>query len=142
MKNILSLIALMIVCTTAGAQQLSKEMTIALKNNDPAALSQLVDDSNKDECLVVGKRKSTLLQLAVQMNSTKTGKYLLETAEVDVNKTCGDLTPLMYAAKFGHVEMVKLLVDNGADSSIVVDGKTAASIVSKYKKDEILALLK
>jgi ankyrin repeat protein len=34
------------------------------------------------------------------------------------NITCGDYTALMYACKIGNIEIVKLLLDNGANIKI------------------------
>jgi ankyrin repeat protein len=140
MKKLLFILAL-VVAGGVNAQDLSREMTIALKNNDVAALSPLVTDSNKDACLQVGRRQSTILQLAVQMGGPEMITHLIEEKNVDINKACGDFTPLMWAAKNSTPEMVSLLLEAGADKSISINNKTALDFASYYNRTEIIALL-
>lgn len=140
MKKLLFILAL-VVAGGVNAQDLSREMTIALKNNDVAALSPLVTDSNKDACLQVGRRQSTILQLAVQMGGPEMITHLIEEKNVDINKACGDFTPLMWAAKNSTPEMVSLLLEAGADKSISINNKTALDFASYNNRTEIIALL-
>ncbi|MEN8815976.1 MAG: ankyrin repeat domain-containing protein [Nonlabens sp.] len=141
MKKVLFILAL-ILTGTAGAQDLTREMTIALKNDSPRDLKVLVNDANKDECFQVGKRKSTILQLAVQMNSGDVIVYLINEAKVNVNQACNNNTPLMWAAKFGNFTVVESLLKAGADKSIVVDGKTALDLAIKNGNETSIKLLK
>lgn len=141
MKKVLFILAL-ILAGTASAQDLTRDMTIALKNDSPTDLKGLVTESNKDNCLRAGTRQSTLLQLAVQMNSGDVISYLLDDAKVNVNQTCGDNTPLMWAAKMGRDNTVSLLLAAGADKSIKVDGKSALDLAIENKNDKTIALLK
>jgi ankyrin repeat protein len=122
MKKVLFILAL-ILAGTASAQDLTREMTIALKNDSPRDLKVLVTDANKDQCLQAGTRKATLLQLAVQMSSADVAIYLINEAQVNVNQACNDNTPLMWAAKMGRSNLVATLLDAGADTSIQVEGK-------------------
>ena len=124
MKKVLFILAL-ILAGTASAQDLTREMTIALKNDSPRDLKVLVTDANKDQCLQAGTRKATLLQLAVQMSSADVAIYLINEAQVNVNQACNDNTPLMWAAKMGRSNLVATLLDAGADTSIQVEGKKA-----------------
>lgn len=140
MKKLLFILAL-VVAGGVNAQDLSREMTIALKNNDVAALSPLVTDSNKDACLQVGRRQSTILQLAVQMGGPEMITHLIEEKNVDINKACEDFTPLMWAAKNSTPEMVSLLLELGADKSISINNKTALDFASYNNRTEIIALL-
>ena len=49
----------------------------------------------------------------------------------------------MYASIYGHTEVVKLLVDNGADMNIKdVDGWTALMYASSYVYTEIINILR
>jgi len=141
MKKVLFILAL-ILAGTASAQDLTREMTIALKNDSPRDLKVLVTDANKDQCLQVGTRKATLLQLAVQMSSTDVAIYLINEAQVNVNQACNDNTPLMWAAKMGRYNLVASLLDAGADTSIQVDGKTALDLAIANGKEAAIKLLK
>jgi ankyrin repeat protein len=141
MKKVLFILAL-ILAGTASAQDLTREMTIALKNDSPRDLKVLVTDANKDQCLQAGTRKATLLQLAVQMSSTDVAIYLINEAQVNVNQACNDNTPLMWAAKMGRTNLVAALLDAGADTSIQVDGKTAVDLAIANGNEATIKLLK
>lgn len=141
MKKVLLILAL-IVAGTATAQDLTREMTIALKNDSPANLKALVNDANKNECLTAGTKKSTLLQLAIQMNSGDVIDYLLTEAKVNVNQACNNYTPLMWAAKMNRTNTIQLLLDAGADKSIKVDGKTALDLAMSSGNEKSIKLLK
>ncbi len=141
MKKILFILAL-VVAGGVTAQDLSREMTMALKNNDISAVSALVSDSEKDNCLTVGRHSSTVLQLALQMGSTEMISHFINERNVDVNKACGKYTPLMWAAKNGTPEMVSMLINSGADKSVELDNKTAMYYAEYYKRADIIALLK
>lgn len=141
MKKVLFILAL-ILAGTASAQDLTREMTIALKNDSPRDLKVLVNDANKNECFQAGTRKSTLLQLAIQMNSGDVIVYLLNEAKVNVNQACNDSTPLMWAAKFGNFSVVESLLDAGADKSIAIDGKTALDLAIANGNEATIKLLR
>ncbi|WP_124978918.1 ankyrin repeat domain-containing protein [Nonlabens xiamenensis] len=125
-----------------SAQSLSKEMTIALKNNDNLALAALVDDSNKNTCFSMGQHQASLIQLAVQMNERDIVSYLLNEQKVEPDTSCGNATALILAAKSGQTEIVKLLVKAGADISASYEGQTAADVALKNGHQEVLPLLK
>ncbi|MFT5926075.1 MAG: ankyrin repeat protein [Rubritalea sp.] len=141
MKKVLFILAL-ILAGTASAQDLTREMTIALKNDSPRDLKVLVTDANKDQCLQAGTRKATLLQLAVQMSSADVAIYLINEAQVNVNQACNDNTPLMWAAKMGRSNLVATLLDAGADTSIQVEGKTALDLAIANGNEATIKLLK
>jgi ankyrin repeat protein len=140
MKKVLIILAL-ILAGTAGAQDLTRDMTIALKNDSPTDLQALVTSSNKDKCLQAGTRKATLLQLAIQMGSSDTAAYLINEAQVNVNQACDDNTPLMWAAKMGRSNIVAILLNAGADASIQVDGKTALDLARENGNEIAIELL-
>lgn len=140
MKKILFILAL-VIAGGVNAQDLSREMTIALKNQDVTALSQMINDSNKDECLNVGRMQSTVLQLSLEMGNAEMITHLIEEKGVDINKACGKFTPLMWASKNGTPEMVSILLAAGADKSIKINDKNAMDFASYYNRTEIMALL-
>lgn len=141
MKKVLFILAL-ILAGTVSAQDLTREMTIALKNDSPRDLKVLVNDTNQNECFQAGTRKSTLLQLAVQMNSGDVIVYLLDEAKVNVDQACNDHTPLMWAAKFGRASLVNQLLEAGADKSLKVDGKNALDLAKENGNEATIKLLK
>lgn len=124
MKKAIFIVALCLG-TLASAQKLSKELTVALKNDDTTAIGNLVTDSNKDTCYEVGKSTSSLAHLAVQMDSADVLTFLTQQKGINVDNSCNGMTPLMWAVKSNRPHLVRILLDAGADKSIVVDGKTA-----------------
>jgi ankyrin repeat protein len=140
MKKILFILALA-VAGGLNAQDLSIEMTRAMKNNDVSALSPLVTEANKDACIQVGSRQATILQLALQMGGADMITHLIEEKNVDINKACAAYTPLMWAAKNSTPEMVSLLLEAGADKSIEIGDRNALFYAEYHNRTEIIALL-
>jgi len=61
----------------------------------------------------------------------------------NVNKIENNMTPLMVAARFNHCEIIKLLLANGADSSIENShGLTALNYAEYAKSTDSIAILK
>jgi len=51
-------------------------------------------------------------------------------------------TPLMFAARFGHVDVVQYLLSQGADASLVNDeGRTAAELAKHWGQDDVVKVL-
>jgi len=71
-------------------------------------------------------------------------RYLISTLRVDVNARDkeGD-TALHDAARFGHAEVVRLLVAGGADLSIRNNaGFTALEVATDYNKPDIQQIIR
>ncbi|KAF2341955.1 ankyrin repeat domain-containing protein [Flavobacterium tistrianum] len=60
----------------------------------------------------------------------------------DVNKMARKMTPLMLAARYNHVEIIKILLANGARSSIINEqGFKALDYANYAKAAESIAIL-
>ncbi|EAS20550.1 putative ankyrin-related protein [Flavobacteria bacterium BBFL7] len=141
MKKAILIVALCLG-TLASAQKLSKDLTIALKNDDTTAINNLVTDSNKDTCYEVGRSTSSLAQLAIQMDSADVLQFLITQKNININNTCTNMTPLMTAVKMGRPHLVSMLLEAGADKSVQLDGKTAMDYVTGNNAAAIQKLLK
>lgn len=63
-------------------------------------------------------------------------------ADINLKTGKSSLTPLMINASLGHVETIKLLLENGADTDAECDdGKTALDYAREFKKRGALRLL-
>lgn len=85
----------------------------------------------------------TALMYASSGPFEETVKLLLaDGAEVDVQGTLEGFTPLMTAAAEGQVEVVRQLLDHGADRSLKdTDGDTALTFAQQNGHTEVVALL-
>lgn len=83
-----------------------------------------------------------VLQHSVSNDRIEIVKLLLEQEHCTVNDTSVGITALMFAARDSTPEMVKLLLDYGADKSIKsTDGKTAYDYAVQFNNKDIIALL-
>lgn len=83
-----------------------------------------------------------VLQHSVSNDRIEIVKLLLEQGYCTVNDTSVGITALMFAAMDSTPEMVKLLLDYGADKSIKsTDGKTAYDYAVQFDNKDIIALL-
>ena len=83
-----------------------------------------------------------VLQHSVSNDRIEIVKLLLEQEYCTVNDTSVEMTALMFAARDSTPEMVKFLLDYGADKSIKsTDGKTAYDYAVQFNNKDIIALL-
>ncbi|WP_405248128.1 ankyrin repeat domain-containing protein [Cellulophaga sp. Asnod2-G02] len=68
------------------------------------------------------------ISIAVAQRDLSTVQKFIEFgADIEVKTEVNGMTPLMYAARYNNVDMIKLLLDNGADKEAVSKmGFTAA----------------
>jgi ankyrin repeat protein len=97
-----------------------------------------VDFSDVNACSLDG---DNALHCVVRWNDLAAAKALIE-AGIDVNKA-GDLgyTPLHVACMTGNVEMVQLLIDNGADLFALNEGYPPSTAARMAGKDHICDFL-
>jgi len=79
---------------------------------------------------------------SISKNDIDTVKKLIKMG-VDVNKFSGGKSPLMYAARYNRIELIKLLVKKGADFKIKDEhGDTALVYAKRSGATEAYELLK
>jgi ankyrin repeat protein len=91
------------------------------------------------------KMVRTLVSLGADVNlrrkNWKWSRYYIETFGMNPEES-GDWTPLMIAARNGHVEVVKVLVKAGASVEVMLsDGRTALSLAIAMGHAEVAASL-
>ncbi|WP_158974256.1 ankyrin repeat domain-containing protein [Cellulophaga sp. L1A9] len=84
------------------------------------------------------------LSIAVAKSDLNTVKKFIEFgADIEVKTEVNGMTPLMYAARYNNVSMIKLLLDNGADKDAVSKmGFTALKYAELSGATAVSALLK
>ncbi|MFI8606001.1 ankyrin repeat domain-containing protein [Cellulophaga baltica] len=84
------------------------------------------------------------LSIAVAQSDLNTVRKFIEFgADIEVKTEVNGMTPLMYAARFNNVDMIKLLLDNGADKEAVSKmGFKASKYAELSGATAALALLK
>lgn len=83
-----------------------------------------------------------VLQHSVSNNRIEIVELLLEQEYCTVNDTSVGMTALMFAARDSTPEMVKLLLDYGADKSIKsTDGKTAYDYAVEFDNCDVIKML-
>lgn len=99
--------------------------------------------SNTSAIEVVAKKTTVSpFCLSIVKGDIDTVKKLIDLG-VNVNKTSNGLTPAMYAAKYNRVDILKLLVENGAKLNLKSPkGKTAQHMAEASNAKDTLAYLK
>jgi ankyrin repeat protein len=142
MKKILSIFLFLSISIASNAQELTKDMYLAFKNDNVSALKSHMDVSQLNECFDVKGNSYTLLAISIKFKSNAIFKDLLSQEKIDLETNCGSKSALQYAAKYGHLDMLKTLVEKGAKAKKVApNGKTALDYAKKYKQQEIIDYL-
>ena len=132
----------LLLSTLLNAQSLSKELYNATKSNNVTALKKQLNNSQINDCLTLYPNKDyTVLSLAIKANAQQNFKYLLSQKEIDINKNCNGKTPAQYAAKYGHLDMLKQLIAKGADLTSKINGRSTLDYAKKYKQEHIVTYL-
>lgn len=148
-RKILIVLVLSLVGRIAFAQELPAEVITSLRADDAAKLSAFVTNENINNCYIEGDWQYTLLAQTIRYNAKKCFDLLIEKG-ADVNKACeGYVPPLMHAAKYGHLDMVKILVAKGADVKYKysgdyqdADGETPLSYAIKFNQTAVADYLR
>jgi ankyrin repeat protein len=131
----------LLVSNIALSQKPSKELIMSFKYDDPAKLIIAGGEANLNNCYMINETSYSLLAMAIKSNAKNCLKRLLK-ENVNIEKVCETKTPLLYAVKYGKLEMLKLLVESGANYNIVTSkGRTAKDYAKKYKRNEVLEYL-
>jgi hypothetical protein len=123
--------------------KISKDVLNAIINGEVALLDKKVPANTLNTCFKVEKSYPICyVSLSIENNSFASLQYFVEKG-ANLETACFDKTPLMYAVKYGHLEMVKYLLEKGADiNKVSVEGKTALDYAKKYRHLKIEAYLK
>ena len=80
--------------------------------------------------------------VSIALGDIETVQKLLELGE-DVNQTSNGMTPLMYAAKYNRTEILKILIEKGANLKAKSDRRmTALQYAKLHGANDAAAILK
>jgi ankyrin repeat protein len=143
-KRILTLIiALFSVVIVKAQRPIDKKLFQAVRNKDTLAVASLLEKgANPNVRKAIVKFEMSMLILAVQNQDFRTVKLLVENkAEIDW-KDWFKSTALMYAAYSGNVNIIRFLLERGADIKAHDDqGNTVLSAAKEGKHPEAIKLI-
>jgi ankyrin repeat protein len=141
MKSFFLSLALVAV-TLSYAQTLTSDFITVLKHDRVERLKILLDKADMEGCFETDNTSYGLLALSIKADAKTCFNYLLS-QKANVEKTCSSKTPLMYAVKYGNLNMAKALIKAGANPNAKnAEGRTALTYAKKYKQEELTAFLK
>ena len=135
---------LLVLLTCCGSSKLEKELIEAANSGDVDRMSHLIDRGADVEGVALdGWTPLTAAADAGQLDAVK----LLLARRADINRGTGDipsrgLTPLFCAARRGHINTARFLVEKGA--RLHLDPVLKSSFVDRvrsYKNDELISLV-
>ena len=118
-------------------QELTKEVAWAIKYGHTEYLDEWIPSSEINACLEVGSKKTyNYLAVSIKLKSLKSIQYFVARGAA-IEAVCEWKTPLMFAAKYGQVEIAKYLIEQGADPRKKIKGYSAFDYAKKFKNYEL-----
>ena len=145
MNSFLKQLILITLITTIGStsygQELTNKIAWSIKYGLTENLKHLITADRINECVGVGdSKKYNYLAISIKLKSIKSLRYFVENG-ANIEGVCADKTPLMYAAKYGQLEMARYLVQKGADLNATYKGKTAIIFARQFHQRDIAKYL-
>lgn len=123
------------------AQQITKDQMRTFQTDNVENIKKVFKKEDFNKCFQIKDKSIDLFGLSVKHERKNTFNYLLAN-KADVNKSCDDVTPLMAAARYGYTDMVKTLLQKGADKNAKdKNGKTAKDYAKERNQTAVLGLL-
>lgn len=146
MPTINKYLTLTLIMAILGVTSYGQELTVEIANNIKYGrtqnLSQFTTPSKINDCLgVKDSKKYSFLAISIKLKSMKSLQFFVENG-ANLEGVCADKTALMYAAKYGQLDMLKYLIDKGADPDTAVRGYRAINYARRFHRTEIVRFLK
>lgn len=125
-------------------KDISTETLFAIEEGNINTLDTVINTLNINNCYNLDLDGDPLnyISLSIYYKSMNSLKYFVEKG-ADIENVCENKTPLMFAVKYGQLDMVKYLIDNGAKLITVSnEGRTALDYAKIYEQPEIEKLLR
>jgi len=141
LKQLILIALITTIGITSYGQELTNEIAWNIKYGRTENLKHLITADRINECVgVADSKKYNYLAISIKLKSMKSLRYFVENGG-NIEGVCADKTPLMYAAKYGQLEMARYLVQKGADLNATYKGKTALSFARQFRQYEIIKYL-
>ena len=141
-KKLILITLISLLGTASYGQELTNKIAWSIKYGRTENLKDLITAEHINECVgVADSKKYNYLAISIKLKSMKSLRFFVENG-ADIEGVCADKTPLMYAAKYGQLEMARYLVLNGADLKATYKGKTALSFARQFHQRDITKYLK
>lgn len=114
----------------------------AILAGDMELLEEIIDRMPQAVNMTTTHNGWTPLHIAAAENDAEAVKTLLQAGAEPDSKSTNGKTALLHAASRGHVNVVRLLLDFGANVAIEYKGRTAVERARKNGHDEITKLIK
>ncbi len=141
MKNIFVLL-LICLSTQAFAQDWQ---AITKANNKRHFFGSLFQYQNDDinKCVVIDDNEHHMLEILIDNKAENLLLTAMNERQIDYNKTCGGNTILMHAIDAGNLELIKRLLDKGADIKAVNgEGQSGLEYAKASGNNEIYGYLR
>ncbi len=123
------------------AQELSSEKMKVFQTDKIEDIKKVFKQEDFIKCFDIKGVSYNMFSLSARYERVNVINYLLAN-NISVNKTCSDVTPLMYAAMYGYTDTVKLFLKNGAKKETKDrNGKTAKDYALENKHTDTAAIL-
>lgn len=144
MRNIITttlIFGISMFANTLFAQQVSKDQMKIFQTDNLQQFKTAFTQQEYNKCFNIKDRSYDLLSLAVRHERKNNFAFLINNT-TDVNRVCGNNTPLIVAATYGRIDMAKALLKKGASKSAKnSNGETAKDIAIKNNHSELAKIL-
>ncbi|WBV61910.1 ankyrin repeat domain-containing protein [Chryseobacterium camelliae] len=123
------------------AQEMSADQLKTFQTDNVENVQKVFKADDFTKCFQVKGKSYDLFSLSIKLDKKNLFNYFLDN-KVDVNKSCSDMTPLMYAAISGQMDIAKLLLKHGAQKDAKdKNGKTAKDHALENKQKTVALIL-
>ena len=124
-KNSIFLGTILLMGMACYGQELTNEIAWNIKYGNTEQLEKLIAPEAINGCFgVADSKKYNYLAMSIKLKSMKSLQYFIAKG-ADIEGVCADKTPLMYAAKYGPLEMVRIFGRKRCRSQCPLSGQNS-----------------
>lgn len=124
------------------AQDFPNKGILAIQKDNLVSFKKEFKAQDYNKCYALKADEYTPFTFAIRFDKKQIFSHLMS-SKPEINKQCSGVSPLMIAAKYNRIDIVKTLLAAGADKNLKnKDGKTALDIATARNFSELSAILK